>query len=677
MATKGASMVFNKHINDSNHFYDTPVYPSIMPQLKEEAGENKVSESPPNSSHDQRKDSNKLRRSRSPGARKNGFSELEPKAKKMRKNGSHTPLAILNELRSGLQYKIVSSDGPPHSPNFLASVEVDGIVFSGSANAKKQAKQRAAEAALLTLCPSLLTPADNIDFTKDSASHDKTPAQLLPKKLKMETLIAKAMSGAVNPVMALNEFIPGLKYECLIENSQKFVSPFVFGVTVDNTTFQGSGNSKKNAKAAAARSVLLTKFSHLCTSALNETPPFGQNNFAQNGPMSLQPIAANKIVEIVLEHYYDLMANHQDYAKRKVLAGVLMSTEEDLSDIQMISLGTGTKCVGGEHISVKGAVLNDCHAEIIARRGLIRFFYKQLLLHTDPATAESSIFERSDTSGFRLKPQFKFHLYISTSPCGDARIFSPHDSDSQNEEAVDRHPNRQSRGQLRTKIESGEGTIPVKSANSIQTWDGVMQGERLLTMSCSDKIAKWNVVGLQGSLLSHFLEPVYLHSLVVGSLFHPSHLRRALYQRIENTLVGLPPPFRLNKLKLNTTSSPEARHIGKAPSHSVNWIIDDGPIEVVNTMTGKCISGSVSRLCKQKFYHLFRTLVDFQLPTRSGVADMPDIYLDAKYAEVTYREAKIQMVQAFQKANLGTWMKKPIEQDQFELDGTVNPQLNL
>jgi len=39
---------------------------------------------------------------------------------------------------------------------------------------------------------------------------------------------------------------------------------------------------------------------------------------------------------------------------------------------------------------------------------------------------------------YKLKSGVHFHLYINTAPCGDARIFSPHENDT----GVDKHPNR-------------------------------------------------------------------------------------------------------------------------------------------------------------------------------------------------------------------------------------------
>ena len=51
---------------------------------------------------------------------------------------------------------------------------------------------------------------------------------------------------------------------------------------------------------------------------------------------------------------------------------------------------------------------------------------------------------KSAWGGYKVRENVRFHLYINTAPCGDARIFSPHE-ESRGRHVygrLDDHPNR-------------------------------------------------------------------------------------------------------------------------------------------------------------------------------------------------------------------------------------------
>lgn len=560
------------------------------------------------------------------------------------------PVSVLNELRAGLIYNFVSVNGPSHAPTFEVTVEVDGQIYKGSGRSKKLAKTNAAEAALRSFIQfpynkGIHTAPDNAhcDFTRDS----------FEKIEKKKRFIAEKAGADKGAVMQLNEVFPDAKYEYFDTEGDVF-SRFKVTVNVNGKIFTGQGSSKKLAKQAAAATAL-SRLLQINTSLLTNNSPRNRRRVVSPEEQEM----ADTIGRLINEKFANLMANDMIYSKRKVLAGIVMIANDNLATAEVICLATGTKCISGSYMSLEGMSLNDLHAEIVARRCLISYFYDQIFLLLSPETQQDSIFTKDEKGVIRLKPGIDFHLFINTAPCGDARIFSPHE-----EEKGDRHPNRISRGQLRTKIESGEGTIPVKKENAIQTWDGVLQGERLLTMSCSDKICKWNVLGVQGALLANIIEPIYLKSIVLGSLLHDIHLHRAISGRIENTLQGLPPPYKLNRPSAYLVTSSEIRFPCKAPNFSVNWVKTDDSVEIVSTISGKLENKmEPSKLCKSAFLRKYH-----QIAKQLGTTKLNStVYANAKESSVNYQIAKRALYDAFKKANLGLWVSKPMEQDLFDI----------
>lgn len=141
--------------------------------------------------------------------------------------------------------------------------------------------------------------------------------------------------------------------------------------------------------------------------------------------------------------------------------------------------------------------------------------------------------------------------------------------------------------------------------------------------------------------------------------------------------------YKLNVPRLNLLSSPEVRQPGKAPNYSVNWAKGYETPEVIDAMKGKeQEKGIASRLAKVSMFRRFLKLASSKdlLPLNNQNAEECSLleqckkknisltqYFEAKKASEEFQKAKGELYKAFAKAELGTWVKKPMEQDEFEL----------
>ncbi|XP_076010814.1 double-stranded RNA-specific adenosine deaminase [Genypterus blacodes] len=604
--------------------------------------------------------------------------------------GGKNPVSLLMEYsqRSGnpIEFIVTGQAGPPHDPRFKYRVKVGENLFAeASAPSKKAARQLAAEEAVKELMAEgrlqLNKPQLPLGSSSDSdGGGSGTTCPSLPP-LTADELRAAHEAGVGdlinhlnnNAVSGLLEYARARGFAAEIrlvgQSGPPHEPKFTYQAKLGGRWFPPvCASNKKQGKQEAADAALRVLIGEAEKAARTgelvpaELPVSGSTLHDQIAMLSHQRFNA-----LTTRIQHSLLG-------RKILATIVMRRGEGLGTV--VSLGTGNRCVKGEELSLKGETVNDCHAEIISRRGFVRFLYSELLRHYDGE--DESIFEPSENNRLRIKPDITFHLYISTAPCGDGALFDKSCSESGDE--VDGHQplfENAKQGKLRTKVENGEGTIPVESSAIVPTWDGIQHGERLRTMSCSDKILRWNVLGLQGALLTHFVDPIYLKSITLGYLYSHGHLTRAVCCRLardgEVFSKGLSAPFTLNHPEVGRVSVYDStRHTGKTKESSVNWSFPDHhSVEVLDGTKGKLDGNKmgVSRVSKSHLFCLFHTLCQ-----RCGRNDLLTLhsYAQAKKSAESFQQAKLNFFQALSVHGYGAWIGKPLEEKSFESgEGTV------
>ncbi|XP_071504085.1 uncharacterized protein [Diadema antillarum] len=335
---------------------------------------------------------------------------------------------------------------------------------------------------------------------------------------------------------------------------------------------------------------------------------------------------------------------------------------------KLVALGTGNGVASGTTVSQDGRTLLDCHGVTVARRGFQRFLYQQLKYFYEGEFTKTIFVGPQGSPLLALRDDVTFHLYLNQAPVGDAARFLKQPKDDTPLSEDDMYLMQGGAHYPTFKVDCGHGSLC--SLNSHVGLDGQTRGA-IHFMSSSDKLLRWNILGLQGALLSHFIAPVYLDSITLGSMYDHGHLTRAMCCRVDDSLTGsLPSGFALHHPQVWQVTRPASIQDGLQPGISVNFSNDDRMYEVIDCEKGrthqtspfKSGSQAASRLCKAAFFSRFRST--------ASLAKRDDLLFAITYQEAKdmcgcYQQAKRLFISHLESKGYGHWFTAPKDVNHF------------
>lgn len=388
-------------------------------------------------------------------------------------------------------------------------------------------------------------------------------------------------------------------------------------------------------------------------------------------------VEATNVAKEAFRQYRSLKKTGKPVTGEWTHLAVIVQCSRSTSSCRAVALGTGSKCLSHNRLSLRGETVHDSHAEVLARRCFLRYLYDQLRkFYSEPRPSDCIFQLDSNDAEHRCQvlPDLYFQMFVSHSPCGDAAII-------ESEEEEETSPNIKRARLERTGAhccpgEAQDGSYETSQVLSVlRTKPG--KGERTLSLSCSDKLMRWHCLGLQGALLSHFIvAPLRLEALVVAKCpRNAKSLNRAINCRLENT--GLAPPKPLEIIFSSTEFFDGPSNGGDRPSPaSITWWLG-GAQEVLvggrrQGVTKKCRHSPTGWPGVAPF-HLLRELVQLFPKARPG--QLPDwfcgpstTYLAAKEGHEGTVERRKMFLSLFP-----NWEVTPRHFYEFSIESVENP----